>query len=149
MDFTEVRKEIQECTGHVAQAEQRISDVEDNVNGLISRVSGLENTVTALSNKVKDLKCRNRQNNVRLVGLPEKAEGLDTVAFLEKWKGENMAMSHIYKGRSTHNAWPTILFDISLILSTLQLRPLILVIGYVPDCSNAINPLMVLFTNVA
>ncbi len=90
--ITEVRKEIQECTGCIAQAEQRISDAEDNINGLISRVSTLENTVSALSSKVEDLECRSQWNNVRLVGLPEKAEGQDTVAFLEKWIPEALGM---------------------------------------------------------
>lgn len=90
--ITEVRKEIQECTGRLVHAEQRISDAEDNVNGLISKVSILENTVKTLSNKVEDLECRSRRNNVRLVGLPEKAEGLDTATFLEKWIPEALGM---------------------------------------------------------
>ncbi|KAJ8014148.1 hypothetical protein DPEC_G00037240 [Dallia pectoralis] len=90
--ITEVRKEIQECTGRLAHAEKRISDAEDNVNGLISKVSTLESTVKTLSDKVEDLECRSRRNNVRLVGLPEKAEGLDTVTFLEKWLPEALGM---------------------------------------------------------
>ncbi|KAJ8009334.1 hypothetical protein DPEC_G00087810 [Dallia pectoralis] len=90
--ITEVRKEIQECTGRLAHAEKRISDAEDNVNGLISKVSTLESTVKTLSDKVEDLECRSRRNNVRLVGLPEKAEGLDMVTFLEKWLPEALGM---------------------------------------------------------
>lgn len=90
--ITKVRKEIQECTGQIAHAEQHISDAEDNVNGLISEVSMLESTVKTLSNKVGDLECRSRRNNVRLVGLPEKVEGQDTVTFLENWIPEALGM---------------------------------------------------------
>lgn len=90
--ITEIRKEIQECTGRIAHAEQRISDAEDNVNGLISKVSTLESTVKTLSNKVEDLECRSRRNNVRVVGLPERTEGQDTVKFLENWIPDALGM---------------------------------------------------------
>lgn len=90
--LTTISKEIKECTGRIAQAEQRISDAEDNVNELLSRVSTLEKTVKTLSNKVEDLECRSRRNNIRLVGLPEKAEGQDTVTFLEKWIPEALEL---------------------------------------------------------
>lgn len=90
--ITDVRKQVQECTGRIAHAEQRISDAEDNVNGLISKVSALENTVKSLTNKVDDLECRSRRNNVRLVGLPEKVEGQDAAAFLEKWLPEALGL---------------------------------------------------------
>lgn len=83
--ISDVKKQVQECTGRIAHAKQRISGAEDNVNELLTKVSTLENTVKTLTNKVDDLECRSRCNNVRLVGLPEKAEGQDATAFLERW----------------------------------------------------------------
>lgn len=62
-----------------------ISGAEDNVNELLTKVSMLENTVKTLTDNVDDLECRSRRNNVRLVGLPEKADGQDAAAFLERW----------------------------------------------------------------
>lgn len=90
--ITDVKKQVQECTGRIAHAEQRISEAEDTVNGLISKVSALEGTVKSLNSKVDDLECRSRRNNVRLVGLPEKAEGQDAVAFFEKWLPEALGL---------------------------------------------------------
>lgn len=49
--ITEVRKEIKECTGRIAQAEQHISDAEDN--GLISRVSTLKIPLKLFQTKSK------------------------------------------------------------------------------------------------
>lgn len=41
--------------------------------------------ISALLNKVDDLEKRSRRNNIRLVGVPEKAEGRDPVVFFESW----------------------------------------------------------------
>ncbi len=92
LTITDVKKQVQECTGHIAHAEQRISDAEDNVNELLTEDRTLENTVKTLTDKVDDLECRSRRNNVRLVGLPEKAEGQDTAVFLEKWLPEALGL---------------------------------------------------------
>ena len=78
--------------GRIAQAEQRISDAEDNVNELLTKVSTLENTVKTLTDKVDDLECRSRRNNVRLVGLPEKAGGQNAATFLERWLLEALGL---------------------------------------------------------
>lgn len=85
LTITDVKTQVQECTGRIAHAEQRISDAEDNINELLTKVSALENSVKTLTDKVDDLECRSRRNNVRLVGLPEKAEGQDAAAFLVRW----------------------------------------------------------------
>lgn len=85
LTITDVKKQVQECMGRIARAEQRILDAEDNVNELLTKDSTLENTVKTLIDKVDDLECRSRRNNVRLMGLPEKAEGQDAAASLERW----------------------------------------------------------------
>lgn len=45
----------------------------------------LESQNKGLEDKLLDLEARSRLNNLRLVNLPEGAEGKDTAAFLEKW----------------------------------------------------------------
>lgn len=41
-----------------------------------------------LSTRLDDLENRYRRSNLRLVNLPGKAEGTDTVKFLEEWLPE-------------------------------------------------------------
>ncbi len=52
-------------------------------------VTDLRNQLEQLSEKMTDMEDRNRRNNVRLVGLPEGAEGSDAAGFLRanlsKW----------------------------------------------------------------
>ena len=92
LTITDVKKQVQECARRIAHAEQRISAAEDNVNELLTKVSTLENTVKILTDKVDDLKCRSRCNNMRLVGLPEKAECHDVAPFLERWLPEALGL---------------------------------------------------------
>ena len=87
-----MKKQVQECTGSIAHAEQWISDAEDNIDELLTKVSTLENTVKTLTDRVDDLECRSRHNNVRLVGLPEKAEGQDAAAFLDRCLPEALGL---------------------------------------------------------
>lgn len=80
-----MRREINECTERVSQTELRISTAEDDVAGLQAKVNTLESKNKTLEDKLLDLETRSRLNNLRLVGLPEGAEGHDPCAFLEKW----------------------------------------------------------------
>lgn len=106
---TEVNRQMQECTRRIAQAEQRISDAEDAATLLTARVTTLETKVTTLQGTVKslnekadDLECRSRRNNVRLVGLPEKVEGQDATAFLEKWLPEALNIEQVGSVERAH-----------------------------------------------
>lgn len=44
--------------------------------------------MTLLTDKLDDLENRSRRSNLRLVNVPEKMEGTDAVAFLERWLPE-------------------------------------------------------------
>ncbi len=46
----------------------------------------------SMADKVIDLENRSRRNNLRLVGLPEKEEGSDACAFLEKFLPETLEL---------------------------------------------------------
>lgn len=80
-----MRKEINDCNERVSQTEQRISSAEDEVTNLKTKVQKLESQNKSLEDKLLDLEARSRLNNVRLINLPEGAEGKDPAAFLEKW----------------------------------------------------------------
>lgn len=69
----------------IGETEERISQTEEDVTALQHKVKQLEGVTSFLRNKVQDLEDRGRRSNLRLVGLPEKAEGSDTCAFLENW----------------------------------------------------------------
>lgn len=81
----DMRKEISDCTERVSQAELRISSAEDDVVSLQAKVHTLESKNKTLEDKLLDLETRSRLNNLRLVNLPEGAEGQDLCSFLEKW----------------------------------------------------------------
>lgn len=78
------RKEISDCSERVSQAEVRISSAEDDVANLQAKVKRLESKNKTLEEKLLDFETRSRLNNLRLVELPEGAEGQDTCSFLEK-----------------------------------------------------------------
>ncbi len=59
--------------------------MEDDVAHLQAKVNKLESKNKNLEDKLVDLETRSRLNNLRLVGLPEGAEGQDPCSFLEKW----------------------------------------------------------------
>ncbi len=80
-----VRKDITDCVERVTEVETRISTTEDNVTLLQIKVQVLENKNKDLEGKLLDLETRSRRSNLRLVNLPEGAEGEDTCAFLENW----------------------------------------------------------------
>lgn len=81
----DMKTEVRDFAGRLTEAEQRISNTEDDVGGVQTTVRALESQVKTLSARLDDLENRHRRNNLRLVNLPERAEGADAVKFLEKW----------------------------------------------------------------
>lgn len=66
---------IKEIKERVKEAEECISGAKDSI----------ESQVKKLMDKVDDMENKNRLNNLRLVGLPEREEWGDECAFLEAW----------------------------------------------------------------
>lgn len=79
-----LRKEINDCIRRVSQTETRISDAEDVTEILRAKVNTLESNEKVLEDKVMDLEARSRLNNLRLVNLPEGAEGQDPCVFFRE-----------------------------------------------------------------
>lgn len=88
-----VRKDVNECAERVGEAEVRISTAEDSITNLQASVQALENKNKDLEEKVLDLEARSRRSNLRLVNLPEGAEGEDACAFLENWLPEALNLA--------------------------------------------------------
>lgn len=91
-----VRKDITDCAERVTQAEMRISTTEDNVTELQDKVQSLEGKNKDLEEKALDLEARSRCSNLRLVNLPEGAEGEDACAFLESWIPEVLQLAPLH-----------------------------------------------------
>lgn len=95
-----VRHDIKNCSERVTQAEVRISATEDEVNTLQEKVESLEGRNKDLEEKLLDLEARSCRSNIRLVNLPEGAEGNDMCGFLEGWIPEVLEMEAL-RGRLT------------------------------------------------
>ena len=80
-----VKKEVRVCNERVKSAEVRISNTEDIVASLQAQVESLSRKYKEMKQTMLDAETRSRRSNVRLIGLPEKAEGSDACDFLEKW----------------------------------------------------------------
>lgn len=86
-----VSKEIKECTACISQAKIRISDNDDSVSALYT-TSALKEKVKSLTAKVVAQEGHGRRNNLRLINLPEGAEGKGACSFLEQWLPEALDM---------------------------------------------------------
>lgn len=84
----DVKKDVHDFSSGLDEAEGRISNVEDVVNTEKVKSDTLFKQVTFLTKKLDELGNRSRRSNLRIVNMPEKTEGNDAVAFLEKWLPE-------------------------------------------------------------
>lgn len=78
------------CAGHLGgvkcrlkEVEHRIGDFEYSVRDLHASIHTLRVKVKALESRAEDSENGNHGNNLRVVGLPEGAEGQDPAAFTE------------------------------------------------------------------
>lgn len=81
----ETRKEVTECEERVLRAEGRLTGVEMEQGELKMLIETLQKRNKRLEDQTVDLEMRSRLNNLRLVGVPENAEGPDMCGFLESW----------------------------------------------------------------
>lgn len=84
-DMVHVGQDIRNLNERVKAAENRVSAVEDQLPTMSKALQSNTQAITALLQKVDDLENRSRQNNVRIVGVLENAEGRNPVALFEDW----------------------------------------------------------------
>lgn len=75
-------KKIEERT---TEMEDRISAAEHSSDSAEKRIQVLEHQVQSMTEHIDDLENRGRRKNVRIVGLPEEAEGDNPIKFFESW----------------------------------------------------------------
>ncbi|KAI4801018.1 hypothetical protein KUCAC02_006181 [Chaenocephalus aceratus] len=80
-----IEGELKQYSGRLTEAEEWLGAVEDDTSALNKTTKHLRQQVESLEAKMEDLENRSRRSNVRLIGLPENAEGKDACTFLEKW----------------------------------------------------------------
>lgn len=82
------REELDSHDKRITKAEQRISALEDVTDPVDGKMKALEKMVCELSERADNLENRGRRKNIRIVGLPEEAEGEDPTQFFETWLPE-------------------------------------------------------------
>lgn len=85
--IAKVQAEVSEMRAQIRGLSERIDKVDAEVNAHSAQLTCLNKTVKrveSLEQQLEDLNNRGRRNNVRLIGLPEGAEGADLSLFLSK-----------------------------------------------------------------
>uniref|UniRef100_A0A087YRQ6 L1 transposable element RRM domain-containing protein n=1 Tax=Poecilia formosa TaxID=48698 RepID=A0A087YRQ6_POEFO len=100
----DMKQEMKDYNERMLRAEDRISSAEDEVANLQASVSALQAKNKSMEDKLIDLETRSRLNNLRLVNLPEGAEGSDLCAFLEKWIPEALGSEKLQTSLSLERA---------------------------------------------
>ncbi len=119
----ELRAEHEALASATKQTRDRVDSVQAAAREDRKTVTDLRNQLERLTEKMTDIEDRSRRNNVRLVGLPEGAEGSDVAGFLRvilsKWipslKGRNIEIDHahrVYDGRKNSDRRRTLIFRV-------------------------------------
>lgn len=75
LDLGLIRQDLDKLCSRVSEAERRVGQTEDIATEHTASIHTLQTKVRALEYKVDDSENRNRRNNLRIVGIPEGAEG--------------------------------------------------------------------------
>ncbi len=117
----ELREELGALVSTAKQTRDRVDSVQAAAREDRRTVTDLRNQLEQLTEKMTDMEDRSRRNNVRLVGLPEGAEGSNTAGFLRvnlsKWipslKGHEIEIDRahrVYDGRKNSDRPRTLIF---------------------------------------
>lgn len=82
-ECTLIRHDLDKIKRRLSEAEGCINTVEDQQSSHSSQITELQSLVNTLVHKVDDAENRQRQNNIRVVGLPEGEEGSRPAIFAE------------------------------------------------------------------
>lgn len=85
IDFSPLKRDVQNLRDRTGAAEERISTVEDTRAPLTTTVHEASSKLAALCAKADALENRPRRNNLRFVGFPLKSEGANPEQFLLTW----------------------------------------------------------------
>ena len=82
-EITLLRADFHKMRDRVTETEKNIVVLRAENQQLKQQVQGLQRTTTAQGVKLDDLEGRSRRNNIRITGVPEKAEGRSADLFVE------------------------------------------------------------------
>ncbi len=119
----ELRAELEALASAAKQTRDRVDSVQAAAREDRRTVTDLRNQLEQLTEKMTDMEDRSRRNNVRLVGLPERAAGSDAAGFLRvnlsKWipslKDRNIEIDRahrVYDGRKYSDRPSTLIFRV-------------------------------------
>ncbi len=119
----ELRVELEALASTMKQTRDQVDSVQAAAREDRRTVTDLRNQLERLTEKMTDIEDRSRRNNVRLVGLPEEAEGSNVAGFLRvnlsKWipslKGRNIEIDRahrVYDGRKNSDQPRTLIFRV-------------------------------------
>lgn len=87
--------------------EGRMSTIEDDVAPLQSEVRHVQSLTSAHAAKLEDMEDGLRRNNVQAVGIPERDEGKNPEAFINRWLTETFgrdSFSQMFAVERAHRA---------------------------------------------
>lgn len=83
-ECTLIRHDLDKMRGRITEAEEQIGMVEDQQGTHTVQIAELKSLVSSLVHKMDDAENRQRRNNIRVVSLPEGAEGQKPAIFVLK-----------------------------------------------------------------
>ncbi|KAK7896356.1 hypothetical protein WMY93_021681 [Mugilogobius chulae] len=97
--FAEILKPVNEVSGkldrlgdRIEAVEQRVSDLEDTAEATAPRLDSLESTLKKAVERLENYENQIRQQNIKIIGLKEGAEGSNPRMFFENWIPEVLNM---------------------------------------------------------
>ena len=81
--LTKIESSLSTLSDQVEEIQIRVSANEDDITNTRDRVEKMEELIRHLKDKTDDLENHSRRSNIRILNLPEQAEGRDAVGFLE------------------------------------------------------------------
>lgn len=84
MEMGLVRRDMDKFRDRLSETERRVGDTEDTIREHDTTLRTLQLKMKAMESRAEDQENMNRRNNLRLMGLPEGAEGRDPTAYTER-----------------------------------------------------------------
>lgn len=83
--FESFKSSIESQGRHIDELDKHLNDYSDRIVALEQEVLKLNSANKQLTDKVEDLESRSRRCNLRVIGIPERAEGSDPATFMSKF----------------------------------------------------------------
>ena len=87
-ELVSIHQDMRKTVERVTTLEERMSTVEDTLYPFENELRGIQEKTKQQAAKTDVIENRLRRNNVRMIGLPERSEGPNTIAFMEGWLKE-------------------------------------------------------------